>query len=76
MTTRSVILGTGSHLPEKILTNGDLAAMVDTTDEWIFTRTGITARHIAAEGEFTSHLALEASKRALAMAGRLVVSMP
>lgn len=67
--TRSVVLGTGSYLPEKRLTNEDLAKMVDTSDEWIVQRTGIKARHIAAEGEMTSDLALEAAKRALEAAG-------
>ena len=66
---RSVILGTGSYLPEKILTNRDLTSMVDTTEEWIFTRTGIHQRHIAADGEFTSHLAIKASENAIAAAG-------
>lgn len=63
------IAGTGSYVPEKILTNADLAAMVDTDDEWIVTRTGIKERRIAAEGEYTSHMATEAAKRALAQAG-------
>ncbi len=67
---RSILTGTGSYLPEKVLTNADLAKMVDTTDEWIRTRTGIRARHIAAEGELTSDLATHAAKRALAAAGR------
>jgi len=57
----SRIAGTGSYLPEKILTNADLESMVDTTDEWIVTRTGIRQRHIAAEGEFTSDLSVEAA---------------
>jgi 3-oxoacyl-[acyl-carrier-protein] synthase-3 len=65
----SKIAGTGSYLPEKILTNKDLETMVDTTDEWIFTRTGIRERHLAAEGEFTSDLALEAAKNAIFSAG-------
>ena len=65
MTIYSRILGTGSYLPEKILTNADLERMVETTDEWIYTRTGIRERHIAAEGEFTSDLALHAATRAL-----------
>ena len=65
----SKISGTGSYLPKRILTNADLEKMVDTTDEWIFTRTGIRERHIAAEGEFTSDLALEAAKNAIASAG-------
>ncbi|MCB6184370.1 ketoacyl-ACP synthase III [Leeia sp. TBRC 13508] len=63
------IIGTGSYLPEKCLTNADLESMVETTDEWIFTRTGIRQRHIAAEGQLTSDLALEASKKALEAAG-------
>ncbi len=63
--TRSVILGCGSYLPTRVLTNDDLAKMVDTSDEWIFDRTGIKRRHIASEGEMTSDLALEAAKRAL-----------
>lgn len=65
----SKITGTGSYLPKRILSNVDFEKMVDTTDEWIFTRTGIRERHIAAEGEFTSDLALEASKNAIASAG-------
>ncbi|HEY0268761.1 MAG TPA: beta-ketoacyl-ACP synthase III [Methyloradius sp.] len=63
------ITGTGSYLPERILTNKELEAMVDTSDEWIVTRTGIKERHIAADGEFTSDLALEASRKAIASAG-------
>jgi 3-oxoacyl-[acyl-carrier-protein] synthase III len=62
------IAGTGSYLPKKILANADFEKMVDTTDEWIFTRTGIRERHIAAKGEMTSDLALEASKNAIASA--------
>lgn len=65
---RSVVLGCGCYLPEKVLTNAELAAMVDTSDEWIVQRTGIRERHIAAEGEFTSHLALKAARAALANA--------
>ncbi|MGH8716994.1 MAG: beta-ketoacyl-ACP synthase III [Burkholderiales bacterium] len=61
----SRIAGCGSYLPEKILTNHDLEAMVDTSDEWIFTRTGIRQRHIAGEGEKASDLALQASKKAM-----------
>jgi 3-oxoacyl-[acyl-carrier-protein] synthase-3 len=68
-TLRSVVLGCGSYLPERILTNAELAAKVDTSDEWIVQRTGIRQRHIAAEGEFTSHLAIEAAQAALADAG-------
>jgi 3-oxoacyl-[acyl-carrier-protein] synthase III len=68
--TYSRITGTGSYLPAKVLTNKDLEAFVDTTDEWIFGRTGIRERHIAADGEFTSDLALHACRAALAAAGR------
>jgi 3-oxoacyl-[acyl-carrier-protein] synthase-3 len=63
------IAGTGSYVPEKILTNADLSAMVDTSDEWIFTRTGIKERRIAAADEFTSHMAVKAAERALEQAG-------
>lgn len=63
------IKGTGSYLPEKILTNFDLEAMVDTSDEWIRTRTGICERHLAAPDQATSDLAVIASERALGMAG-------
>ena len=65
----SRIAGTGSHLPEKVLTNFDLEKMVDTTDEWIRTRTGIERRRIAAEGETTVDLAEQAARRALEAAG-------
>ncbi|GBG13034.1 3-oxoacyl-[acyl-carrier-protein] synthase III [Novimethylophilus kurashikiensis] len=65
----SKIAGTGSYLPEKILTNADLERMVETTDEWIYTRTGIRQRHIAADDEVTSDLAYQASLRAIAAAG-------
>ncbi|WP_315360393.1 beta-ketoacyl-ACP synthase III [Neisseria bacilliformis] len=63
------ILGTGSYLPEKRLSNNDLAEFVDTSDEWITTRTGIKFRHIAAEHEKTSDLATAAARRALDDAG-------
>ncbi len=66
---RARITGTGSALPEKILTNLDLERMVETSDDWITSRTGIKQRRIAVEGEFTSTFAIEASRRALAMAG-------
>ena len=59
------IIATGSYLPERVLTNADLEKMVDTTDEWILTRTGIRERRIAAENEFTSHMAAKAAQRAL-----------
>jgi 3-oxoacyl-[acyl-carrier-protein] synthase-3 len=62
-------VGTGSYLPEKIVTNRDLEATIDTSDEWIFSRTGIRQRHIAADSENTSDLALAASRRAIAAAG-------
>jgi 3-oxoacyl-[acyl-carrier-protein] synthase-3 len=65
----SRIAGTGSYLPEKIITNHDLEKMVDTTDEWIRTRTGIERRHIAADGETTVDLAEHAARRALKAAG-------
>jgi 3-oxoacyl-[acyl-carrier-protein] synthase-3 len=61
----SRIIGTGGYLPAKVLTNRDLEARIDTTDEWIYTRTGIRQRHIAADHEKTSDLALQASRRAL-----------
>ena len=66
---RSVVRGTGGYLPAKVLTNQDLALMVDTSDEWIVQRTGISERHIVAEGEMTSDLATAAATRALAAAG-------
>ena len=62
------IAGTGSYLPERVLTNKDLEELVDTTDEWILSRTGIRERRIAAEDEFTSHMAAKAAKKALAQA--------
>ena len=62
------IIGVGSYLPDKVLTNFDLEKLVDTTDEWITQRTGIHERHIAAEGQSTSDMAVEAVKRALANA--------
>jgi 3-oxoacyl-[acyl-carrier-protein] synthase III len=66
VTIRSVVLGCGSYLPQQILTNAELAKRIDTSDEWIVQRTGIRQRHIAAEGEFTSHLAVNAARAALA----------
>jgi 3-oxoacyl-[acyl-carrier-protein] synthase-3 len=65
----SRIIGTGSYLPEKVVTNDDLARTVDTSDEWIRTRTGIRSRHVAAEGQLASDLALPAAQRALQSAG-------
>ncbi|WP_018147261.1 beta-ketoacyl-ACP synthase III [Henriciella marina] len=69
---RSLILGTGAYLPARTLTNNDLAAMVDTSDEWIRERTGIEERHIAADGEFTSDLATAAAREAIENAGLTV----
>ena len=69
MTLRSVVLGCGSYLPRRILTNAELAARIDTSNEWIVQRTGIRQRHIAADGEFTSHLAINAARAALDHAG-------
>jgi 3-oxoacyl-[acyl-carrier-protein] synthase III len=63
------IAGIGSYVPEKILTNADLEKMVETSDEWITTRTGIKERHIAAKDEFTSDMAAKAAERAMKMAG-------
>ena len=67
--TYSRIAGTGGYLPEKVVTNHDLEQMMDTTDEWIRERTGIKRRHLAADGEKTSDLALAAATRAMDMAG-------
>ena len=69
MTLRSVIIGAGCYLPERVVTNAELAKMVDTTDEWIVQRTGIRERHIAADGEVTSDLGIKAAQAALANAG-------
>ena len=69
MTAFSRIAGTGSYLPARVLTNADLEGSVETSDEWIFSRTGIRERHIAAENEFASDLALHASRRAMQAAG-------
>ena len=66
---RSVIAGCGAYLPGQQVTNNQLAEKIDTTDEWIVSRTGISARHIAVEGECTSDLALEASRRAIDASG-------
>lgn len=69
MNKRVKIVSTGSYIPEKVLTNKDLEQMVDTSDEWISTRTGIRRRHIASEDEAASNLAYEASIRALEKGG-------
>ncbi len=65
----SKIIGTGSYLPAKVVTNYDLEKMVDTTHDWIFSRSGIIERHVAAEGEMSSDLAFQASSRAIEAAG-------
>ncbi len=69
MAIRSIARGCGAYLPERIVTNAELAAKVDTTDEWIQARTGIKQRHIAADGQLTSDLAVHAANRAMEMAG-------
>lgn len=66
---RSVIRGVGAYLPKRVLTNSDLSRIVDTSDEWIRERTGIRARHIAADGELTSDLGIAAARQALVRAG-------
>lgn len=66
---RSVIMGVGSSLPARIMTNADISKIVDTSHEWIVERTGIHARHIAVEGETTRSLAVDAAKKALAASG-------
>jgi 3-oxoacyl-[acyl-carrier-protein] synthase III len=70
MALRSVLLGVGAYLPERVLSNAELSARVDTSDEWIVERTGIRERRIAADGERTSDLSIAAAKAALADAGR------
>ena len=67
--TRSVVLGCGSYLPSRVVTNAELSRMVDTSDEWIRQRTGIRERHIAGEGETTADMALKAARAALSAAG-------
>jgi len=66
---RSVIRGVGAYLPKRVMTNDDLARLVDTSDEWIRERTGIEQRHIADAGEFTSDLGIAASRQALVRSG-------
>ena len=70
MTPSARITGSGSYLPARILSNNDLERIVDTTEDWIFSRSGIRQRHIAADDEFTSDLTLAASREALQSAGR------
>jgi len=69
MPIHSVVKGCGVYLPKTIVTNHDLAAIMDTSHEWIVERTGIHQRHVAAEGEFTSDLATHAAQQALDRAG-------
>lgn len=69
MMTRSIVRGVGTYLPARVVTNEELARTVDTTDAWIRERTGITQRHLAAEGELTSDLATAAAQQALTQAG-------
>lgn len=66
---RAKITGTGAAVPEKVLTNFDLEKIIDTSDEWIVSRTGIRERRVASEGEYTSTFATQAAERAMAMAG-------
>jgi 3-oxoacyl-[acyl-carrier-protein] synthase-3 len=73
--TRSVVLGSGGYLPARVMTNADLSQIVDTSDEWITQRTGIKERHIAADGELTSDLAVAAAKAALADAGMTIADI-
>ncbi|MBN2760789.1 MAG: beta-ketoacyl-ACP synthase 3, partial [Rhodobacteraceae bacterium] len=68
-TTRAVIRGCGHYLPERVVPNSEFAATLDTSDEWIVSRSGIERRHFAAEGEFTSDLAIHAARRALDASG-------
>ena len=75
MTLRSVVIGCGHYLPERILTNSDIEKIVDTTHDWIVERTGIQSRHIAAEGETTSMLATRAAERAIENAGCLATDI-
>ena len=69
---RSIVRGVGGYLPERIMTNGEIAKLVDTSDDWIVQRTGIHQRHLAAEGELTSDLAVAAARKALGAAGLTV----
>ena len=69
---RSIFRGVGGYLPRRLMTNAEISTLVDTSDEWIVQRTGIRQRYLAAEGEVTSDLAVEAAKRALASAGMTI----
>ncbi len=72
MTIRSVVRGVGHYLPERVVENAEFEATLDTTDDWIRSRTGIERRHFAAEGETTSQLAIKAAQAALDDAGMSV----
>ena len=63
------VLGTGSYLPPRVVTNEDIARSLDTTDEWIYSHTGIRSRHVAEDGETTSSMAVKAARNALEAAG-------
>ena len=69
---RSLLVGCGAYLPERILENSELAKIVDTSDDWIIKRTGIRQRHVAADGEFTSDLAIRAAHDALVKANMAI----
>ena len=69
---RSLLVGCGAYLPERILENSELAKIVDTSDDWIIKRTGIRQRHVAADGEFTSDLAIRAAHDALVNANMAI----
>jgi len=69
MSTHAHIVGWGKYVPQRVLTNDDLARMVDTSDDWIRTRTGIAERRIVADGETTFSMALQAARQALEVAG-------
>ena len=69
MTTRAVVIGCGHYLPERIVPNSEFEAKLETSDEWIRSRSGIERRHFVAEGETTSDLAIAAARKALGTAG-------
>ena len=69
---RSLLVGCGAYLPERILENSEIAKIVDTSDDWIIKRTGIRQRHVAADGEFTSDLAIRAAHDALVKANMAI----
>jgi 3-oxoacyl-[acyl-carrier-protein] synthase-3 len=72
---RSIFRGVGGYLPQRVMTNAEISTLVDTSDEWIVKMTGIRQRHLAAEGEFTSDLAVAAAKAALANAGMTIADI-